>query len=438
MQVLGNRDPRTGALRKSAIYPGWGVIAGAFLGNGVFGAVGLVAIGFFFKPMSESLGWSRGATSLALSLRTVFTMLPAPLFGSRVDAWGARPFVFWGAVTAGLSTAGLALVTELWQFYLLYGLIGSVCFIGIGNLVTGTAVSKWFVRKRGRALGIADSGVAVSVASLAPLAELMIGSIGWRAAWMVLGIVTTAVVAPASLLMRRQPEDYGLKPDGFSKDDDQLPDRVAAQEPMSSEPEWTRSQVVRTPTFWLLVLMFNAGGVAISGVLAHQIPHITDMGFTAAQAATALSIWAVFSAISRIGFGILSDLVPIRYVVTAVMFGSATGVLLLLWVANAALLYAFAVVYGLFRGAYVMMTTLVWANYYGRKSLGSINGIVLPFNVVSHAGGPLLAGFLFDLKGDYSLALQVFAACYILACVLALLAKQPMPQKGSDSRKQSY
>ncbi len=422
---MGNRDPRTGARRRSGIYPGWGVVAGAFLGNGLFGAVGLVVIGFFFKPMSESLGWSRGAMSGALSLRSVAIVLPAPFIGPKVDAWGARPFVFGGAVTAGLATAGLALITELWQFYLLYGLIGSVCFVCIGNLVTGTAVSKWFVRRRGRALGIADLGVGMSVALLVPLVEVMISSIDWRATWVVLGIVTTVVVAPVSLLMRRQPEDYGLKPDGFSNDDDQIPG--------PSEPEWTRSQAVRTPTFWLLLLMFNAGGLAISGVLAHQVPHITDSGFTVAQAATALSIWAILSGVSRIGFGILSDLVPIRYVVTVIMFGSAAGVLLLLWSANAALLYAFAVVYGLFRGAYVMMTTLVWANYYGRKFLGSINGIVLPFNLVSHAGGPLLAGLLFDLKGDYTLALQVFVACYVLAGVLALLAKQPVPQNHNVS-----
>ena len=422
---MGNRDPRSGARRRSGIYPGWGVVAGAFLGNGLFGAVGLVVIGFFFKPMSESLGWSRGAMSGALSLRSVAIVLPAPFIGPKVDAWGARPFVFWGAVTAGLATAGLALITELWQFYLLYGLIGSVCFVCIGNLVTGTAVSKWFVRRRGRALGIADLGVGMSVALLVPLVEVMISSIDWRATWVVLGIVTTVVVAPVSLLMRRQPEDYGLKPDGFSNDDDQIPG--------PSEPEWTRSQAVRTPTFWLLLLMFNAGGLAISGVLAHQVPHITDSGFTVAQAATALSIWAILSGVSRIGFGILSDLVPIRYVVTVIMFGSAVGVLLLLWSANAALLYAFAVVYGLFRGAYVMMTTLVWANYYGRKFLGSINGIVLPFNLVSHAGGPLLAGLLFDLKGDYTLALQVFVACYVLAGVLALLAKQPVPQNHNVS-----
>lgn len=431
--MSGNHDPSTAARRRSGIYPGWGVVAGAFLGNGLFGAIGLVVIGFFFKPMSQSLGWSRGAFSVALSLRSVAIVLPAPLIGPKVDAWGARPFVFWGAITAGLATAGLALVTELWQFYLLYGLIGSVCFVCISNLVTSTAVSKWFVRRRGRALGIADLGVGISVALLAPLVEVLIDAIDWRATWVVLGIIIAAVVAPVSLMMRRQPEDYGLKPDGFSKDDDQAPGQAAAQEPGLSEPEWTRPQALRSPTFWLLLLMFNAGGLALSGVLAHQVPHITDKGFTAAQAATALSIWAILSGVSRIGFGILSDLVPIRYVVATIMFGSAAGVLLLLWSTNAALLYAFAVVYGLFRGAYVMMTTLVWANYYGRRFLGSINGVVLPFNVVSNAGGPLLAGFLFDLNGDYTIALELFAACYVLAGVLALLAKQPVPRNQNAS-----
>jgi MFS family permease len=108
------------------------------------------------------------------------------------------------------------------------------------------------------------------------------------------------------------------------------------------------------------------------------------------------------------------------------MIGSGAGVALLLWLPNLWVLYAFAVVYGLFRGAYVLMMTLVWADYYGRRFLGSIRGIATPLSLVSSAGGPVLAGFLFDARGDYTLALQVFTACYILAGLLALMAPPPV------------
>ncbi len=413
--------------RQYRVFPGWGVVAGAFLGNAMWSVVGLVVVGLFFKPMSEGLGWSRGAMSGAISLRSVTTALTGPFYGPKVDAWGPRPFVLVGAVTAGLATASLAVVTELWHFYILYGVISAVALMGFGGLVMGTAVSKWFVRRRGRALGLADLGSAMGVALLIPLVQWLISTLGWEGAWIALGALTTAIMFPAAFLTRRQPEDYGLQPDGLPGDD---PPPAAGIEKTNDasglEPVWTRAQAIRTPVFWLLLLTFNISGLALLGVVVHQIPHITDRGFSTVQAATALSVWAVFSGISRVTFGFLAERIQIRYLIVVVMVGSAAGLALLLWLANLWVLYAFAVVYGLFRGAWVLMNTMVWAEYFGRRFLGSIRGVVMPFNVVSNAGGPLLAGSLFDIKDDYSLVLQVFIGCYLLAGLLAYLAKPPV------------
>lgn len=408
--------------RRFRVFPGWGAVAGGFLGNGFFSVTGLVAIGLFIKPMSESLGWSRGAISVALSLRSIANTVPAPFLGPKIDAWGPRPFLITGAMTTGVSTAALAFVTELWQFYLLYGIIGAVALIGISNLVTGTSVSKWFVRRRGRALGLADLGSGIGVAVLIPLLQWSIDAFGWQGAWVALGALTTAVMFPAAFIVRRQPEDYGLQPDGFSE---RHATGLEGRGPQVEEAQWTRGEALRTPAFWLLLMTFNIGGLALMGVLAHQIPHITDSGFSQAEAATALSAWAVFSSISRVGFGFLAERFEIRYLIALVMAGSAAGVALLLWLSNLWVLYAFALVYGLFRGAYVLMHTIVWAEYFGRRFLGSIRGLVTPFSLTSSAGGPVLAGFLFDLKGDYVLAMQVFLGCYLVAAVLALLAKRP-------------
>lgn len=388
--------------------------------------VGLVAIGLFIKPMSESLGWSRGVISGALSLRSMAGALSAPYLGPKIDTWGPRPLMLVGAVTAGLATASLSIVTELWQFYVLYGIIGAVALMGIGSLVTGTSVSKWFVRHRGRALGLADLGTAVGIILLIPVIQLLISSIGWQGTWVALGILTTAIMIPAALLLRRQPEDYGLQPDGLPQDNSSPEaNGNSSNSAPTPEPEWTRSQAIRTPAFWLLILAFNVGGLGVSGVLAHQLPYITDRGFSETQAALTLSVWAFFSGASRVGFGFLAERVHARYLIMVVMVGSGIGVWLLLWLANLWVLYLFAVVYGLFRGAYVLMMTLVWADYFGRRFLGSIRGIVTPFTLISQAGGPMLAGFLFDIRGNYIMAMQVFIGCYFLAGLLAYLAKPP-------------
>ena len=131
------------------VFPGWGVVAGAFIANGMFSVVALHALGFIFKYMSQDLGWSRGAISVAFAFRSLSNGVLGPIIGPKIDAWGPRPFIVVAALAGGISTILLGVVSELWQFYLLFGVIGGASFMGIGFLVTATAVSKWFVRFRG-------------------------------------------------------------------------------------------------------------------------------------------------------------------------------------------------------------------------------------------------------------------------------------------------
>ena len=282
-------------------------------------------------------------------------------------------------------------------------------------------------RRRGRALAIADLGNSVGTVLLVPMVPLVISALEWRGTWMALGILTTVITLPAALLMRRQPEDYGLQPDGVPLDD---PTPGAIAEHVAGgpapEPEWTRGQAIRTPAFWLLILAFSAAGPGVMGVSLHQIPHITDRGFSETQTALTLTVWALCAGFSRVGFGFLVERIQIRYLMVVVMMvGSGAGVALLLWLPNLWVLYLFAVVYGLMRGPFVIMNSLVWADYFGRRHLGSIRGMMAPFNAVSFAGGPLLAGFLFDRYGDYALALQLFIGGYLLSGLLLYLVRPP-------------
>lgn len=411
--------------RRFYIFPGWWVVGGSFLSNALSAPVGLVLIGLFIKPMSEELNWSRGDLSIAIALRTVIMVLPGPLLGPLIDRYGARPIVLGGALVTGLCTIALGWVTGLWQFILLYGIISAVGILAVSNLVTGTAVAKWFVLLRGRAVGISDLGTAVGIALLTPLTQYLIDSLGWRGAWVALGVMSLAFLSIAALPMRRSPEDMGLSPDYGVPLAEAAESTPRREREVAQEETWTAGEAARTPAFWLYLVVFNVGGLAVMGVLAHQIPHITDKGFSPAEASFALSLWAIFSGVSRLAFGFMAEHIPVRYLTATSMLGSALGVLILIDLRSIWLLYLYGVIYGLFRGAYVLLMTLAWAEYYGRAFLGTIRGIVTPFSVIPNAGGPILAGYIFDLYGSYSMALWIFFVCYVIAVLTAFLARRP-------------
>ena len=408
-------------IEKKSLFLGWWVVFGSFLSNAMYSVTGLVAIGLFIEPMSSSLNWSVASISVGIALRQIAGTIVGPLLGPRIDKTEPKKLFFISTFITGISTIVLGFITNVWVFYMVYGVIGAIAITGISNLVTGTVISKWFIKSRGRALGFSDLGSSVGVIILIPVINIIITSHSWELAWISLGLLHLIIMTPVAFLMKRQPEDYGLLPDNeISVEHD-----LITNDSKSDRVVWTAKEAIKTYQFWIIILAFGLSNISVMAILTHQINHIVHQGFSSTQAALIISLWAIFAGFARVLFGFLLERISVRYLSFIVMIGSALGTYFLLIGNSLELLYCFAIIYGLFRGAIVLMSIIIWADYYGRTNLGAIRGLTTPFNIISLSIGPVAAGYFYDQLGSYDMIFSVFILLYVISGVLILFTHSP-------------
>ena len=201
--------------RQPRIFHGWYIVGIAVTSSMLLSGFQTYAFGFFFKPMSEELEISRGATSAVMLIRAVIMGALALPIGMAVDRYGPRALMVLGVILATFATVGMAWVSGLLSFYLIFGVARSLALALAGGEVTSTVVAKWFVRHRALALAITSTGIPLGGILMAPLAAFLIARFDWRDAFVIFGVLTLVVLlVPSWLKMRRMPEDLGLRPDG--------------------------------------------------------------------------------------------------------------------------------------------------------------------------------------------------------------------------------
>ena len=399
---------------------GWVVVGGAFVSHFINYGSMVVAFGIFFPFMAEALGWSRGLIASVTVLARITSAAAAPVIGRSIDRRGPRVFVLFGGFAVAGGAALLSLTKSPWQLFLVYGVLMALGGVALGQLNADSTVAKWFIRRRGRALSFSTMGMsAAGVALPLPLTFLIV-NLGWRHAWVGLGVFVIALALIVAPLMRRRPEDYGMVPDGVG-DADANGGANAGVEEISL----TAREAMGTPAFWLLLVSTNFAGLAINGVNLHIFSYITDKDIDVRLAAGAITYLYFLQSVAKPVWGFVAERLHVRFCLAACYAGGAAGIVLLMGASTLAGLVAFASVYGLTRGAQSFVSSLAWSDYFGREAQGAIRGTAQPFGLVSSAGGPVLGGLLFDLRGDYLLAFSVFVAAFALSSLAALAARPP-------------
>jgi MFS family permease len=193
--------------------------------------------------------------------------------------------------------------------------------------------------------------------------------------------------------------------------------------------QWTRPEAIRTTTIWLIIFAYGIANIGIGALLLHLVPFLTDHGWSRSQASWIYSIQAWVALVSKPVWGVMMDRVHPRYLSAGGFVVAAIGVLAILaavhssdsWIPISAAM----ALWGLGIGGTIPLQETVWANYFGRTHLGRIRSVAMPFSIIFGAGGPLLAGELYDRSGSYTLAFCLFAAFWIIGFFLILLAKPP-------------
>ncbi|MDO8531824.1 MAG: MFS transporter [Dehalococcoidia bacterium] len=416
--------------RPRHIFYGWWVVFASFITSMVHSGAGIVSYGLFLIPMGAELGWSRGAMGAAITVRILAGAVGGPLAGLLCDhPLGARLLLVGSGLAGGAALFLLSSSTELWQLYLGYGVLWGLGMSIASELITSTLVAKWFVRRRSLALAVASLGLSVGNVIFIPVVSVLIEAVGWRTAWAILGVVALVLIVPlTAIVVRRQPEDLGLRPDG-AREATVVPTTPTAVQP--AEPVWTFRGAARTRAFWLITVAIMLARIPVQGVLVHMYPYFRDIGYEAALASGLFTVFAVSLVAAKPLWGFGMTRWNAKWAMAAMFGGSGLIILgLLAFQGSTAGIIAFVLVYPLGVGGWVVAEVMVWTSYYGRGTLGRLRGAVYPVIVVGTGLGPFLGGVIRDATGSYNGMWLLFAACWLASG--ALLALAPRPARSAE------
>jgi MFS family permease len=428
---------------------GWTIVLVSFLigftESGVFQNI----LSIFMKPMVDEFGWTRASVTGAIAFGSVCGGILSLAVGPLLDRHGPRMVAFWGVFFLSLGLFAMTFVSRLWQLYLFFG-VGRMVAVGVLSLATAVSVSNWFVRFRGRAMGITKIGERFGSALLPLLIQFVILELGWRLAWGTLGVTVFLISGiPALLFLRRRPEDMGLLPDGDMPVSNghgenaghpgQGKPNGAGGEP--AEPVWTRGQAMHSRTFWMVTLLNSLIPFGQAGMNFHLYPFLTDQGLSEATAILVLSTFSAFGMAGSVLWGMMTERFRIQRLLAVNIAGNALIFLALYWIVqlrtfNAAVLtmiFLLAALQGIFHGGRNPMVPVLLANFFGRRSLGLITGLANPFYFTANAIGPIFAGLCYDLYGNYSIPFYFFAATFLITSMISLRLKPPLPPGQSEA-----
>ncbi|MBI4329518.1 MAG: MFS transporter [Chloroflexi bacterium] len=415
-------------LRRPRFFYGWVIVLVVMIDGMLSAGIGGYGASVFLRTMSAELGWSRGALSLVAVVRSIMPLFLAPILGRYVDRkHGPRLLVAIGGFGAGLSLILVSQVQELWHFYLTFGLLWGAASVSMGGFLGPAVVSKWFVRIRGRAVALSYMGFSAGGVVVVPMIAFFVTRFGWRAAWVLTGLVVIAVMVPlGGLLMRRRPEDMGLRPDGDPPGDPASQAAAVGGRGLGREERsFTPREAVRERSFWLLVGAFACAMYANPPILFHQVAYMEDKGFSLATAATVATVMAFFAAVSKLPWGLLAERFPTRYLMGICFSAAGISLLLLTFGRSERELYAYAVLHGASFGGMIALFDITWASYFGREHLGALRGVTTPLTIWVSGVSTFLIGLAYDFLGAYDIAFASITVAWLLAAALGFLARPP-------------
>jgi MFS family permease len=380
---------------------GWNVLAVGLLFQALSFGIAIYCFTFYVAPWSAEFGVGRGEVMLVfLSLQLALGGL-APFAGRALDRLSIRGLVCAGALCLALGLALGARATQLWQLGVLHATLVVAGVLLAGPLAAQKLVTRWFRERRGLALGLSTVGTSLGGLALPPLVAALHSAHGWRGANDWLALLVAGLVVPVWLVVRDGPAE-GEGATG--------PPASSAEGARSADRDWRVRDVLRSGTFWWIVVAFTSLGTAFGGVQQNLAPFALDRGISPQGAAWLISAMALAMAFAKVGFGALADRIDVRWLLGAAL---ALLALALVWMRGPVGYGELAVlcgVVGLAAGANLPLLAAVVSRHFGAASFGLVMGLVGPFSAAS-AVGPLLASHARDVAGDY-------AAAWLLLCAL--------------------
>ena len=390
---------------------GWIVAFAAMLIAGA--GVGIInsTLGVFIIPVTEELGFYRGSFMLYASISMIVSVLLMPYYGTLFNKYGFKRIALIGAVVCGLVLIGYSFSSFLWHFYVL-AFISGVFINGIGIMSVGILVNKWFIDKKGLAIGIAYSGTGLAAALLIPVSNWFIYLNGWRWAFQFLAAVSLFVLIPLILfVVKDKPEDMGLTAYRIKKNDESN-----AKKEEIATVGLTREQAFRTLSFWLLIVAVMGIPLSQAGPHVHIVAFITDIGYTPHFAAAVSSAYMLLLTVGKVLMGfVLDKLGPLK---GSLIIGGCCVIfpILGLFAANPFIPWIFAAVLGIASSGSTMLGNILASSYFGRKDFSRVFSVISMFTSMGVTMAIPLFGLVFDITGGYTVAWIGIICMGIVVC----------------------
>ncbi|MDP6646956.1 MAG: MFS transporter [Dehalococcoidales bacterium] len=422
-----NTEGQTHTRQGTRFFYGWVIVGVMAVVAAITPSLATLNFGLFIKPMGNELGIGRSIFGWAMTARQVGSAIASPIVGRLVDRFGSRIMLATGSIVVGAAIFGLGFIQHSWQLVLLFAAMGLIGIGGPGALVTSVPIFKWFIHNRGKAVSFTSLGTPVGAVIFIPLTQILIASRGWREAWIILAIISVGMIVPLSLtLIRRQPEDMNLLPDGAKAP------RKSVLNPTSpaksrEEVSWTVQETIRTSVFWRLVAVFSFMFLTMGSVGIHRIPFFMDRGLDPSLVSYATAFDAVAAGVSIFISGLLVRRFPAKFLGGISFLMLAVATVLTIYTYTFPIMFLSMSLFGFGIGGMIFTSRFLWAEYYGRQHLGSILGLATTICLLVGGIGAPLAGYVHDTTGYYNTIWWVSAGL-MLTCGIALVTA-PIPRK---------
>ncbi len=407
-------------------YYGWIVLGAAGSSMFVRNATGSLTFAVFVPIIVDETGWSRALVGGAAAVGGLLATATSPFVGWAIDRYGARSVLVLSISILGLSTIALAwLSVHVAVFYSALA-VGRIIFSGPLNLGASTMVARWFVRKRGSATGLLFFSHSTGMVVFPLVATWVSTTYGWQTAWIVLGLMVYLVaLAPAALLVTQQPEDVGLLPDGDKARSRPAGAGSTPATAAATEIEWTVRQAVRTPALWVLAVGTGALFLVQSGTNIYQADLLRSRGIELSLSQISIVVNAAGTGLGSLLWGRILEKMSVSrtYGIVALLMAVASG--LFVKADTIALAFVAAGLFGVTVAGILVVPSVAYANFFGRRSLGTIRGITEPFTSAGQAIGSVASGLVFHWVGGYGIALAVYAVLGLAVAAAVFLVSQP-------------
>jgi MFS family permease len=407
---------------RAKYFYGYNIVASGFVIQGVcIGA--MFTYGVFFKEFQSEFGWSRAMISGASSLGFLIMGAFGILAGRLNDKIGPRVIIMASGTSLGLGYLFMSLLQAPWQLYLLYGLL-----VGIGfsthDVITLSTVARWFLKRRGMITGIVKVGTGLGQLMVPLIATALIAGYGWRTSYIILGAVVLITLVAVAQILRRDPQEMGLLPDGESNGADSAGNG-------STEQGVSLRAAARTRQFWTMCVAEFAIFFCLLTMIVHIVPHATDLGLPPGTAAGVLATIGGVSMLGRVVMGMTNDRIGGKRSLIICFIVLLCGLIWLQAAGEAWMLFIFAAIYGFAHGGFFTVVSPTVAELFDTGSHGVLFGIILFCGTIGGAIGPLLGGYIFDLTGSYQNLFVVLTGVTVIGFILIIMLR---PLQGAGEK----